>query len=276
MIAAIACVDLNYGIGYQNKLLISIPEDLKRFKKLTTNGVVIMGRKTWESLPKKPLPNRINWVITNKPEYYKFIYTDDNVYFLTMEEVKRKLEEIRNPPEDVEYLQNFWIIGGESIYRELLPYCDHIELTLVSHCFDNVDAHFPTINDSEWHHTILETKYYDDYKYRFISLKRKYENRPMIVLVGESASGKSSIERNLVDNYGYKKIITYTTRQPRPNEVDGVDYFIAKKILRKFEQLNISYIRDEIDGYIEFLDSTFGKGKMKECEEYLLRLKKLT
>lgn len=59
-------------------------------------------------------------------------------------------------------------------------------------------------------------------------------------------------------------------------EVDGVDYFIARKILRKFEQLNISYIRDEIDGFIEFLDKTFGKGKMKECEEYLLRLKKLT
>jgi hypothetical protein len=60
------------------------------------------------------------------------------------------------------------------------------------------------------------------------------------------------------------------------NEVDGVDYFIAKKILRKFEQLNISFIRDEIDGFIKFLDVTFGKGKMKECTEFLLRLKKLT
>ena len=60
------------------------------------------------------------------------------------------------------------------------------------------------------------------------------------------------------------------------SEVDGIDYFIARKILRKFEQLNISYIRDEIDGYIKFLDDTFGKGKMKECIEYLLRLKKLT
>ena len=58
-------------------------------------------------------------------------------------------------------------------------------------------------------------------------------------------------------------------------EIDGVDYFIAKKILRKFEQLNIAYIRDEIEPYINFLDSTFGKGKMKECIEYLLRLKKL-
>ncbi len=59
-------------------------------------------------------------------------------------------------------------------------------------------------------------------------------------------------------------------------ELDGVDYFIAKKILRKFEQLNISYIRDEIDGFIKFLDTTFGKGRMKECTEYLMRLKKLT
>lgn len=59
-------------------------------------------------------------------------------------------------------------------------------------------------------------------------------------------------------------------------EIDGVDYFIAKKILRKFEQLNVSYIRDEIDGFVKFLDTTFGKGKMKECTEYLLRIKKLT
>ena len=59
------------------------------------------------------------------------------------------------------------------------------------------------------------------------------------------------------------------------DEVDGVDYFIAKKILRKFEQLNLAYIKDEIDPYINFLDNTFGKNKMKECIEYLLRLKKM-
>ena len=59
-------------------------------------------------------------------------------------------------------------------------------------------------------------------------------------------------------------------------EVDGVDYFIAKKILRKFEQLNISFIRDEIDGFVDFLNRTFGEGKMKECIEYVLRLKKMS
>ena len=60
------------------------------------------------------------------------------------------------------------------------------------------------------------------------------------------------------------------------DEIDGVDYFVARKILRKFEQLNISYIRDEVDGYVDFLNKTFGKDKMKESIEYLLRLKKNT
>ena len=58
-------------------------------------------------------------------------------------------------------------------------------------------------------------------------------------------------------------------------EVEGVDYFIARKILRKFEQLNVAYIKDEIDPYIAFLDKTFGKNAMKECIEFLLRLKKI-
>ena len=60
------------------------------------------------------------------------------------------------------------------------------------------------------------------------------------------------------------------------DEVEGIDYFLARKVLRKFEQLNISYIRDEIDPYIDFLNKTFGKDKMKECIEYLTRLKKQT
>lgn len=58
-------------------------------------------------------------------------------------------------------------------------------------------------------------------------------------------------------------------------EVSGVDYFIARKILRKFEQLNIAYIRDEIDGFVKFLNDTFGENEMKECIEYVLRLKKM-
>ena len=59
------------------------------------------------------------------------------------------------------------------------------------------------------------------------------------------------------------------------SEVDAVDYFIARKILRKFEQLNLAYIRDEIDPFIQFLDTNFGKENFTECKEYLLRLKKM-
>ena len=59
------------------------------------------------------------------------------------------------------------------------------------------------------------------------------------------------------------------------DEISGIDYFIARKILRKFEQLNIAYIKDEIDGFVKYLNDTFGEGKMKECIEYLLRLKKM-
>ena len=60
------------------------------------------------------------------------------------------------------------------------------------------------------------------------------------------------------------------------DEIEAVDYFMAKKVLRKFEALNLALIRDEIDGYIEFLDKNFGKGKMNECIEFLLRLKKMS
>ena len=65
MISAIVAVDYNWGIGFNGDLLEHIPEDLKYFKQLTTGNTVIMGRKTWDSLPNKPLPNRTNIVITN-------------------------------------------------------------------------------------------------------------------------------------------------------------------------------------------------------------------
>ena len=70
MISAIAAVDENLGIGYKNELLCNIKEDLKRFKELTTDNIVIMGSKTWESLPTKPLPNRVNIVVTNKVDSF--------------------------------------------------------------------------------------------------------------------------------------------------------------------------------------------------------------
>ena len=77
MIAAIVAVDNNWGIGYNGELLERIPEDMKYFKELTQNKPIIMGRKTWDSLPKKPLPNRINIIITRNPIFYK--YTEKSI-----------------------------------------------------------------------------------------------------------------------------------------------------------------------------------------------------
>ena len=84
MISAIVAVDNNWGIGYNGDLLEKIPEDMKRFKELTTNKVVIMGRKTWDSLPQKPLPDRYNVIITNN--CYSYDYDSDDYDYYTMEE----------------------------------------------------------------------------------------------------------------------------------------------------------------------------------------------
>ena len=75
MISAIVAVDENFGIGFNGDLLEHIPEDLKHFKELTSGHTVVMGRKTWDSLPKKPLPNRHNLVITKDPSIYEMKYS---------------------------------------------------------------------------------------------------------------------------------------------------------------------------------------------------------
>lgn len=85
MISAIVAADEKWGIGKDGKLLVSIPEDLKRFKAITKHNVVVMGRKTWESLPNKPLPDRVNLVITNS---YRQDKEYRNTIFCTMDDAK--------------------------------------------------------------------------------------------------------------------------------------------------------------------------------------------
>ena len=112
MISAIVAVDKNWGIGYQGQLLEHIPEDLKRFKELTQYNVVVMGRKTWESLPKKELPKlpeRVNIIISNSVREYRCI--GDLTFMLSL-------------PQAIDYLrtcdENVFIIGGGQIYSTLL------------------------------------------------------------------------------------------------------------------------------------------------------------
>lgn len=139
MIAAIVAIDERFGIGYDGQLLVHIPEDMKYFKELTSGNAIVMGRKTWDSLPQKPLPNRENIVITSQPHKAEQF----DVVFWNMEET---LEWLENTQKDV------FIIGGASIYKQFLPYCDTIYITLIHKVFDNVDTYFPTLDlEEEWH-----------------------------------------------------------------------------------------------------------------------------
>jgi dihydrofolate reductase len=170
MISAIVCVDENWGIGSKGDLLVHIPEDMKFFKDITMNGTVIMGRKTYDSLPKKPLPNRENVVITNSTQNGFVLRMDeDGTVFTNLNDVKYvlKLKEMD------EY--NVFIIGGGQIYKELLPYCEYAYVTKVFHSYDNVDTYFPNIdNIPEWEmKSASEIKEYNNIKYQFCKY-RKY------------------------------------------------------------------------------------------------------
>ena len=135
MISIIVAIAENYAIGKNNDLLWHIPEDLKRFKRLTTGNTVIMGKKTYESLPRRPLPNRLNIVITDNPEDQ----FDQCVMAFSIEDALNKLDPAK---------ENF-IIGGASVYKQFLPYSDRLYITWVHKSFDG-DVFFPEIDFSEW------------------------------------------------------------------------------------------------------------------------------
>ena len=146
MISAIVAVDSNWGIGYNGQLLEHISDDLKRFKELTSNNTVVMGRKTWESLPNKPLPNRFNIVLTSTSSQMEQTV---NTKFLTMDDFLMNLdslEEFMN-----EYGKEIFIIGGGQIYHSLLSIYDRVYVTKIYKSHENVDSYFPNLdNDNNW------------------------------------------------------------------------------------------------------------------------------
>lgn len=162
MIIAIVSVDEEYGIGKDGKLLAFHSEDMNFFKTMTTGNIVVMGRKTWDSLPKKPLPNRTNIIITSYPEKSENI----DATFTTMEDFLDNLEYLNTGKEDI------YIIGGASIYKQLLPYCERIYMTLIPEKNNNADTFFPIIDmDNEWKITMEE--YSESSKCRFLTIDRK-------------------------------------------------------------------------------------------------------
>ena len=118
-------VDKNWAIGYGGKLLVSIPEDMKFFRSETTGKVVVLGRKTLATFPGGlPLKNRTNVILTRNPEFT----AKGAVVCHSVEETLKELK--KYPSEDV------YIIGGDTIYRQFLPYCDTAHVTRMEHAYD--------------------------------------------------------------------------------------------------------------------------------------------
>ncbi len=139
----IAAVDRQMGIGFENKLLFWLPNDLKRFKALTTGHTIIMGRKTFESLPKGALPNRRNVVLSSNPT----LSLPGAEVFATLESALQSCQ----PDEQV------YIIGGESVYRQALPVADELCLTEINATAPQADAFFPEIDRTVWHEKNRDT-----------------------------------------------------------------------------------------------------------------------
>lgn len=159
----IAAADKNWGIGYKNKLLVSIPSDMKFFRETTTGKVIVMGRKTLESFPNgMPLKNRTNIVLTSNKDYR----VKDAIIVHTLEELHKELEKYNSA--------DIYVIGGESVYRQLLPYCDTAYITKIDHAFQ-ADTFFPNLDEIEnWEMTqVSEEQTCFDLEYMFT----KYENR---------------------------------------------------------------------------------------------------
>jgi dihydrofolate reductase len=159
----IVAVDKNWGIGCNNQLLVSIPADMKLFRETTSGKVVVMGRKTLESFPNGlPLKNRTNIVLTGNPDYQ----VKGATVLHTVEEV---LEELKQYDDE-----DIFIIGGESIYRQFLPYCSVAHVTKIDHDYE-ADAYFPNLDEmEEWQITAdSDEQTYFDLEYTFL----KYERR---------------------------------------------------------------------------------------------------
>jgi len=160
---AIVSVDANWAIGYKGKLLQRIPEDMKQFRIKTTGKVVVMGRETYESLPgKAPLKDRVNMVLSANEAFH-----DDRVILCrSLDELFR---EIQNYDDD-----DVFVIGGASVYRQLLPFCSEAYVTKIRNAY-TADQYFPDLDhDPQWSiASESELQNYHDIEYSYV----KYINR---------------------------------------------------------------------------------------------------
>lgn len=166
----IVAVDKNWAIGFENKLLNSIPEDMKFFRETTTGKVVVMGRKTLESFPnKRPLKNRTNIVITSQKDYQ----VDGAVVLHSVEEALDYLKQFKS--------EDIYVIGGASIYEQMLPYCDVAHVTVMDYAYQ-ADTWFPNLDKMEEFVVAAdsEEKTYFDLEYCFKMYVRKSKLKEIV------------------------------------------------------------------------------------------------
>ena len=160
MLSIIACISqTNRAIGYQNRLLYHIKSDLTRFRELTTGHTIIMGRKTYESLPNGALPHRRNIVVSRSMKEMEGCEVFPNMG-AALKAAEGKTEET-------------FIIGGESIYRQSLPAAHKLYLTVVDDAPQQADAFFPEINPEEWELIEKEMRNENGLSFSFLTYFKK-------------------------------------------------------------------------------------------------------
>lgn len=165
MISIIVAIAKNFAIGKKNELLYHMPNDMKRFKETTTGHTVIMGKNTFASFPKRPLPNRRNIVLALPEE----IPSDkEGAEWVTSLDEAIKTSKAQS--------EEVFIIGGAYVYRQCLPLADKLYLTIIEDEPAGADAYFPTIDFSEWEEESRVNYPADDrhkHAYSFVNLVRK-------------------------------------------------------------------------------------------------------
>lgn len=160
--AIIVAIDENNAIGKNGDLLCHLPNDLKHFKRATSGHTVIMGRRTFESLPKGALPNRTNIVITSDA-------VENYPRCVVVRSLEEAFEQYKNDDEP-------FIIGGGQLYRTTFPMINKLYLTRIHHAFEDADTFFPEIDFNDWNLIEKEEHKADEkhpYDYTFLTYERK-------------------------------------------------------------------------------------------------------
>ncbi len=169
-VSIIVAIADNRAIGYKNKLIYWLPNDLKRFKSLTVGNTIIMGSNTFRSLPKGALPNRRNIVLSRRGKATDFPGAD---LFPSLEAALTDCRQ-REKAGD-EQAHEVFIIGGASVYRQALPLADRLSLTCIQDTPQQADTFFPEFSDEDWTEVSREDHPTDErhaHAYAFVNLER--------------------------------------------------------------------------------------------------------